>query len=76
MRKAGAKDYQNYSKKILGVTKKPISFEVFADNHDEMIKQGKKISKWGKNVFVKVPYSNTKGKFSGQSNKSFKFKKN
>jgi len=53
MRKAGAKDYQNYSKKILGVTKKPISFEVFADNHDEMIKQGKKISKWGKNVFVK-----------------------
>ena len=66
MRKAGAKDYQNYSKKILGATKKPISFEVFADNHDEMIKQGKKISKWGKNVFVKVPYSNTKGKFSGK----------
>ena len=50
MRKAGAKDYQNYSKKILRVTKKPISFEVFADNHGEMIKQGKKISKWGKNV--------------------------
>ena len=40
MRKAGAKDYQNYSKKILGVTKKPISFEVFADNHDD--KTGKK----------------------------------
>ena len=58
MRKAGAKDYENYSKKILRVTKKPISFEVFADNHSEMIKQGKKISKWGKNVFVKVPYSN------------------
>ena len=37
MRKAGAKDYQNYSKKILRVTKKPISFEVFSDNHDEMI---------------------------------------
>ena len=53
MRKAGAKDYENYSKKILRVTKKPISFEVFADNHDEMIKQGNKISKWGKNVFVK-----------------------
>ena len=48
MRKAGAKDYQNYSKKILRVTKKPISFEVFADSHDEMIKQGKKISKWGR----------------------------
>ena len=38
MRKAGAKDYQNYSKKILKATKKPISFEVFADKHDEMIK--------------------------------------
>ena len=75
MRKAGAKDYQNYSKKILGVTKKPISFEVFADNHDEMIKQGKKISKWGKNVFVKVPYSNTKGKFSGKVIKALNSKK-
>ena len=66
MRKAGAKDYQNYSKKILGVTKKPISFEVFADNHDEMIKQGKKISKWGKNVYVKVPVMNSKGVFMGK----------
>jgi len=66
MRKAGAKDYQNYSKKILKITKKPISFEVFSDNHEEMIKQGKKISKWGKNVYVKVPYSNTKGNFSGK----------
>ena len=66
MRKAGAKDYQNYSKKILGVTKKPISFEVFADNHDEMIKQGKKISKWGKNVFVKVPVVNSKNIFTGK----------
>ena len=75
MRKAGAKDYQNYSKKILGVTKKPISFEVFADNHEEMIKQGKKISKWGKNVFVKVPYSNTKGKFSGKVIKALNSKK-
>ena len=75
MRKAGAKDYQNYSKKILRVTKKPISFEVFADNHDEMIKQGKKISKWGKNVFVKVPYSNTKGKFSGKVIKTLNSKK-
>ena len=75
MRKAGAKDYQNYSKKILGVTKKSISFEVFSDNHDEMIKQGKKISKWGKNVFVKVPYSNTKGKFSGKVIKALNSKK-
>ena len=75
MRKAGAKDYENYSKKILRVTKKPISFEVFADNHDEMIKQGNKISSWGKNVFVKVPYSNTKGKFSGKVIKALNSKK-
>ena len=47
MRKAGAKDYKLYSKKIIKVTKKPISIEVFADNEDEMI-QGKKISKWEK----------------------------
>ena len=75
MRKAGAKDYQDYSKKILGVTTKPISFEVFSDDHDEMIKQGKKISRWGKNVFVKVPYSNTKGKFSGKVIKTLNSKK-
>ena len=76
MRLAGAKNYKNYSLKILKICKKkPISFEVFADNHDEMIKQGKKISKWGKNVFVKVPYSNTKGKFSGKVIKALNSKK-
>ena len=62
MRKAGAKDYLNYSKKILEVTKKPVSFEVFADEPDNMILQGNKISKWGKNVYVKVPITNSKGK--------------
>ena len=65
MRKAGAKDYKAYCKNILRVTKKPISFEVFADNEKKMIYQGLKISKWGKNVYVKVPFSNTKGKFMG-----------
>ena len=62
MRKAGARDYQNYSKKILGITTKPISFEVFADNEKDMISQGKKISKWKNNIFVKVPVINSKGK--------------
>ena len=62
MRKAGAKDYLSYSKKILEITKKPISFEVFADDPDNMILQGNKISKWGKNVYVKVPITNSKGK--------------
>ena len=63
MRKAGAKDYTKYSKNILKVSNKPISFEVFADNANEMISQGHKISKWGKNVYVKVPVTNSKGQF-------------
>tara|TARA_A100001388_G_C28667817_1_gene449999 strand:+ start:229 stop:927 length:699 start_codon:yes stop_codon:yes gene_type:complete len=67
MRKAGAKDYQSYSKKLLKVcNKKPISFEVFADDNQSMIKQGIKISNWGKNVYVKVPVVNTKNQFTGK----------
>ena len=66
MRKAGAKNYKNYSKEILKITKKPISFEVFADDEKNMISQGIKINKWGKNVYVKVPVTNSKGKFSGK----------
>ena len=66
MRKAGAKDYKSYSKQILKICKnKPISFEVFADDHKSMIKQGVKISSWGKNVYVKVPVVNSKNKFTG-----------
>ena len=67
MRKAGAKDYKKYSKKILNACgNKPISFEVFADDHNSMIKQGIKISTWGKNVYVKVPVVNSKNNFSGK----------
>ena len=56
MRKAGAKDYKSYSKQILRVcNRKPISFEVFADNPKLMIEQGIKINNWGKNIYVKVP---------------------
>ena len=65
MRKAGAEDYKNYSKKILKITKKPVSCEVFADETSGMISQGIDISKWGKNVYVKVPVTNSKGKFMG-----------
>ena len=65
MRKAGAKDYSVYSKKILKRTNKPVSLEVFADDIDKMIEQGDKISRWGKNVYVKVPVTNSKGKFMG-----------
>ncbi len=66
MRKAGAKQYADYSKQILKITNKPISFEVFADNEKDMISQGKKISKWKNNIFVKVPVINSKGKFMGK----------
>ena len=65
IRKAGAKDYKSYSKQILKTCKyKPVSIEVFADDQETMIEQGKKISKWGKNVYVKVPVINSKNKFS------------
>ncbi len=66
MRKAGAKDYKIYSQKILKIIKKPVSFEVFADNEKNMILQGINISKWGRNVYVKVPVTNSKGKFMGR----------
>ena len=66
MRKAGAKDYKSYSKKILKICKKkPISLEVFADDQKTMIEQGKKINNWGKNVYVKVPVVNSKNQFTG-----------
>ena len=66
MRKVGAKDYSDYTKKILKTTIKPVSCEVFADDINNMIIQGKKISKWGKNVFVKVPVTNSRGQFMGK----------
>ena len=67
MRKAGAKDYKTYSQKILKIcNKKPISLEVFADNYKEMKKQAFKINTWGKNVYVKVPVTNSKGIFMGK----------
>jgi transaldolase len=67
MRKAGAKDYKLYSKKILSICKnKPISFEVFADEYKEMKKQAIQINNWARNVYVKVPVINSKGKFMGK----------
>tara|TARA_Y100000816_G_scaffold284506_1_gene262773 strand:+ start:55 stop:753 length:699 start_codon:yes stop_codon:yes gene_type:complete len=67
MRKSGAKNYESYSKKILKICKnKPISLEVFADDHKSMIDQGIKINTWGKNIYVKVPVVNSKNKFSGK----------
>ena len=66
MRLAGAKNYKDYSLKILKICKKkPISFEVFADNAKDMLKQAYEINSWGKNVYVKIPVVNSKGIFTG-----------
>ena len=66
MRISGAKNYKDYSFKILKICKKkPISFEVFADDQKEMLKQAYKINTWGKNVYVKIPVINSKGQFMG-----------
>ena len=66
MRLSGAKNYRDYSLKILKICKKkPISFEVFADNPKEMLKQAYKINTWAKNVYVKIPVVNSKGFFMG-----------
>ena len=67
MRLAGAKNYKDYSLKILKICKKkPISFEVFADNAQNMLKQAYEINSWGKNVYVKIPVVNSKGVFMGE----------
>lgn len=67
MRLAGAKNYKNYSKKILKICKnKPISFEVFSDELKSMIMQAHIINSWGKNVYVKIPVVNSRGKFTGK----------
>ena len=67
MRKAEAKNYIEYCKKILKIIKnKPVSFEVFGDNYKDIIKQAIKIATLGKNVYVKVPVTNSKGVFLGK----------
>ena len=67
MRLAGAKDYKLYSKNILKICKnKPVSLEVFADEYSQMMDQAIKINKWAKNVYVKIPVTNSKGKFMGR----------
>ena len=67
MKSAGAKDYKHYSNKILkACTNKPVSLEVFADDYLNMRDQALKINTWGKNVFVKIPITNSKGVFMGK----------
>ena len=67
MKKAGAKDYKLYSEKILKIcSNKPVSLEVFADDYSNMKDQALKINNWGKNVYVKIPVTNSKGIFMGK----------
>lgn len=62
MKKAGIKDYESFAKDILQtVTDKPISLEVFTDDLAEMKRQGLKINSWGKNVYTKIPITNSRG---------------
>ena len=66
MNKAGIKDYKGFCKDILvSIKNKPISFEVFSDDFEEMARQAFEIASWGENVYVKIPISNTSGEFSG-----------
>ena len=66
MRISGAKNYKDYSFKILKICKKkPISFEVFADDQKEMLKQAYTINTWSRNIYVKIPVVNSKGYFMG-----------
>ena len=67
MKQSGAKNYKNYSLKLLKVCKKkPISLEVFGDTFDQMLRQAMIINSWGKNVYVKIPVVNSKGLYSGK----------
>ena len=62
MRNAGVDDYEAFALEVLSEIKdRPVSFEVFSDDLDEMAKQGHKIASWGNNVYVKIPITNTKG---------------
>jgi len=61
MRKAGISDYRGFAREILAaIPDRPISFEVFSDEFDEMERQAREIATWGENVYVKIPVSNTR----------------
>ena len=63
MRKAGITDYRAFAREILdAIPDRPISFEVFSDDFAEMDRQAREIASWGKNVYVKIPVTNTLGK--------------
>ena len=62
MKKAGVTDYKKFCQDVLKITKdKPVSFEIFSDDLDEMYEQANEIASWGKSIFVKIPITNSKG---------------
>jgi transaldolase len=62
MRQAGLSDYSEFARRLLAkVTEHPVSFEVLADDTEEMVRQAKFIAGWGDNVYVKIPVTTTKG---------------
>jgi transaldolase len=66
MRKAGVSDYEAFARRVLAaIPDRPVSFEVFADDFDEMEQQGRVIAGWGRNVYVKIPVVSTNGEFTG-----------
>ncbi len=63
MRRSGVSDYEGFARKLLErITNRPVSFEVFADEHHEMVRQARLIASWGSNVYVKIPVTDTCGK--------------
>ena len=65
MRAAGVADYEHFARGVLNcIGDLPISFEVFADDFDEMIRQARKVASWGEQIHVKIPIANTKGESS------------
>jgi len=66
MRKSGISDYEAFAREVLAaIHDRPVSFEVFADDHDGMLAQGRMIGGWAPNVNVKIPVTNTRGEFCG-----------
>ena len=66
MRKAGVSDYRAFALDVLQIVPdRPVSFEVFSDDFDEMERQAYEIASWGRNVYVKIPVTNTRGEFCG-----------
>src|SRR5438105_953473 len=67
MRKSGVSDYRAFAREVLQlIPDRPVSFEVFADDFEEMERQAAEIASWGENVLVKIPITNTCGKCSGR----------